>query len=71
MFSENQLTTPRIEEKSEEEDEFYSIEYNSVYDRHSLDRRYMTPNTQSFRHEDPRNHLYQSQQQINAEEANF
>lgn len=69
MFSENQLTTPRIQQREDEEDQFYSMEYNSLYDRHSLDRRYMTPDIQGFRLQDARNHLYQSQHQIQIEET--
>lgn len=65
MFSENYLTTPKIQEKGEEEDEFYSIECTSMNDRHSLDHRYMTPSIQGFKID--QGHLHRSQQQINIE----
>ena len=45
MFSQNEMMTPKIEEKvSEEDDSFASVEYSSVTDRNmTMDRRYMTP----------------------------
>lgn len=64
MFSENHLTTPKIEEKGEEEqDSFFSVDYNSNYDGNSVDKRYMTPRVDNFRVDDRIQYLNRTQEQ--------
>ena len=69
MVSENYLTTPKIQQKNEQDDEFYSVECNSLND-FSIDRRYMTPQIQSYRNDNVQN-LYRSQKQGNLSQKSF
>lgn len=61
-FSENHLMTPKIQEKGDEQDEFYSFDNYSLRDRQSIDRRYMTPEIQ-IRFDDNRQYIYRSEKQ--------